>query len=111
MGRGVALAVLIAFPSPAFAFAVTAEQRAACEPDVYRLCASAVPNIGKIIACMKKEKPNLSSACRTVVEAAEQEVATRSLATPESEWCQFSHATQTPAESDWLKWCGPAAQY
>ena len=47
--------------------------------------------------------------CGTTV--AEQQVATRSMATPESVWCQFSHSTQPPGESDWLKWCGPAAQY
>jgi hypothetical protein len=106
--------LVMAFPSTSFAFVVTAEQRAACEPDVYRLCSSDIPNVGKIIVCMKKEKPNLSPACRAVVEAAEAMVATRSVATAEDEWCQFDKVAENPGQQDstqqdWLKWCGPAA--
>jgi hypothetical protein len=106
--------LVMAFPSTSFAFVVTAEQRAACAPDVYRLCSSDIPNVEKIIVCMKKEKPNLSQACRAVVEAAEVMVATRSVATVEDEWCQFNKVAenpgqQDPTQQDWRKWCGPAA--
>jgi hypothetical protein len=48
---------------------VSAEERAACQPDVLRLCASEIPNVGKIIACMKRERKNLSPACSAVVDA------------------------------------------
>ena len=49
------------------AFAVgTAEQRAACTPDVFRLCSSEIPNVTNIIACMKAKKSSLSPACRAV---------------------------------------------
>ena len=44
----------------------TAEQRAACTPDVFRLCMSEIPNVTKIVACLKKEKPKLSPGCRAV---------------------------------------------
>lgn len=106
--------LVMAFPSTSFAFVVTAEQRAACAPDVYRLCSSDIPDVGKIIVCMKKEKPNLSPACRAVVEAAEVAVATRSVATVEDEWCQFDKVAekpgqQDPTQQDWRKWCRPAA--
>jgi hypothetical protein len=106
--------LVMAFPSTSFAFVVTAEQRAACAPDVYRLCSSDIPNVGKIIVCMRREKPNLSPACRAVVEAAEEAVATRSVATSEDEWCQFNtvaenQGQQDPAQQDWRKWCGAAA--
>jgi hypothetical protein len=105
--------LVMAFPSTSFAFVVTAEQRAACAPDVYRLCSSDIPNVGKIIICMKREKPNLSPACRAVVEAAEESFATRSITTLEDEWCQFDKAAeksaqQDPTQQDWRKWCGPA---
>ena len=105
--------LVMAFPSTSFAFVVTAEQRAACAPDVYRLCSSDIPNVGKIIVCMKREKSNLSPACLAVVEAAEVAVATRTIATQEDEWCQFNKAAensgqQDPTQQDWRKWCGPA---
>jgi hypothetical protein len=47
----------------------TSEQRAACTPDVFRLCSSEIPNVDHIIACLKKEKPRLSEGCRAAVEA------------------------------------------
>ena len=48
---------------------VTAEERAACMPDVFRLCSSAVPNVKGVIACMKRERPRLSPACAQVFDA------------------------------------------
>ena len=106
--------LVMAFPSASYAFVVTAEQRAACAPDVYRLCSSDIPNVGKIIVCMRREKSNLSPACRAVVEAAEAMVATRSVATGEDDWCKFDKLAenpgqQDPTQQDWRKWCGPAA--
>lgn len=44
----------------------TAEQRAACTPDAFRLCSSEIPNVSKIIACMQKNNAQLSPACRAV---------------------------------------------
>ncbi len=46
----------------------TAEQRAACTPDVFRLCASHIPSVSAITACMRKEKPNLSAGCKAVFD-------------------------------------------
>jgi hypothetical protein len=45
----------------------TAAERAACEPDVYRLCAAEIPDENKIIACLKKNKAKLSKACHKVM--------------------------------------------
>jgi hypothetical protein len=51
-------------------FAVgTAEQRAACTPDVFRLCSSEIPNIPRIVACLKQQKPNLSKPCQAVMNS------------------------------------------
>ncbi|ACL55497.1 hypothetical protein [Methylobacterium nodulans] len=60
-----AVTLLLAAP-PAFSQG-TAEQRAACTPDVWRLCASAIPNVGAITSCLRRESANLSPACRTVM--------------------------------------------
>lgn len=52
--------------STAHALQATAQQRAACTPDVFRLCSGEIPNVGKIITCMQKNRANLSPACRAV---------------------------------------------
>ena len=58
--------VLAANSTPSLAEQGTAEQRAACTGDVFRLCGSEIPNVDKIVACMKKQKNNLSTPCRAV---------------------------------------------
>lgn len=52
------------------AFEVTAEQRAACMPDAFRLCSSAIPDVGRIVACMEAKKASLSPPCRAVFQTA-----------------------------------------
>jgi hypothetical protein len=65
----VALAVaLVTFSNASFAVG-TAEQRAACTPDVFRLCSSEIPNIPRIVACLKQQKPNLSKPCQAVMNS------------------------------------------
>ncbi len=86
----------------------TDEQRMACTPDVFRLCSSEIPNVDRIVACLRKEKPHLSAGCQAVFNAPEH--ATRSLVTPVSEWCTFSNRPQAPGQENWLKWCGSAAR-
>jgi hypothetical protein len=44
----------------------TPEQRRACTPDVYRLCAGEIPNVRAITACLRRQKSSLSSACAAV---------------------------------------------
>ena len=62
---GVALTVI----STVSAFALgTPEQRRACTPDVYRLCAGEIPNVRAITACLMRQKGNLSPACRAAME-------------------------------------------
>lgn len=50
------------------AYQGTPEQRRACTPDVYRLCAGEIPSVPKITACLRRNKANLSEACRAVFE-------------------------------------------
>ena len=49
-----------------FAFSSEAQQQ--CTGDAFRLCSSEIPNIPKITACMVKNRANLSSGCRTVMD-------------------------------------------
>ncbi len=61
-------ASLVTFAGESSAQVATAEQRAACTPDAFRLCASEIPNIPAITACMRKNKSSLSSACKAVFD-------------------------------------------
>ena len=49
-------------------FAFSAEAQQQCTGDAFRLCSSEIPNIPKITACMIKQRANLSSGCRTVLD-------------------------------------------
>lgn len=44
----------------------TADEQAACTPDVFRLCADQIPSETRIVACLKQKKARLSPACRKV---------------------------------------------
>ena len=46
----------------------TPEQKRACTPDVYRLCAGEIPNVRAITSCLRRQKASLSDACRAVFE-------------------------------------------
>ena len=49
-------------------FAFSAEAQQMCTGDAFRLCSSEIPNIPKITACMIKQRANLSTGCRTVMD-------------------------------------------
>ena len=99
--------VLMAASSSAFAQGTSA-QRAACTPDVFRLCFSEIPNVNGIVACLKAKKPQLSGECRIVMNGADKTVATastRSIANaPEPDWCRFDPDIST-TDAVWKGWC------
>jgi len=69
--KAIALAALasatFALVGPASAeYRGSAEAQEACTPDVFRLCGEYIPDAGQIAACLARQKPNLSPACRTV---------------------------------------------
>ena len=45
--------------------------REACTPDVMRLCNDYVPDIPQIVACLRRERANLSPACGEIFAAEE----------------------------------------
>jgi hypothetical protein len=57
----------IAVPTASVALG-TAPERAACTPDVFRLCSSEIPDVDRIIACMKANKASLSAPCKLVFD-------------------------------------------
>jgi hypothetical protein len=56
----------------------TAEQRAACAPDAFRLCSGSIPDPTRVEHCLRQNKSDLSDACRSVFEPGAGPVATRS---------------------------------
>ncbi|MEE7494296.1 hypothetical protein ACU4GR_20810 [Methylobacterium oryzae CBMB20] len=54
------------------ALAETGADRAACTPDVMRLCAAQIPNAGAITLCLREKRVSLSGACRMVVDRSER---------------------------------------
>jgi hypothetical protein len=63
-----ALALTLFTTGAALADLATPEQKRACTPDVYRLCAGEIPNVRAITACLRRQKASLSEACRAVFE-------------------------------------------
>ena len=49
--------------SSAPANAYTAADAKACMPDAFRLCAKAIPNEGKVAACLQAKQSQLSADC------------------------------------------------
>jgi hypothetical protein len=64
----VALIVLTLGVGEALAQATTAQQEA-CRPDVFRLCGSDIPDVGRIVACLRGNESRLSAACHQVMFA------------------------------------------
>jgi hypothetical protein len=67
-GLMLAFAVSVAGLSPTSSFAFSAEAQQMCTGDAFRLCASEIPNIPAITACMVKQRANLSAGCRAVMD-------------------------------------------
>jgi hypothetical protein len=44
----------------------TWEQQRACTPDVWRLCGAQIPDVDRIVACLRRNTPQLSERCRAV---------------------------------------------
>jgi hypothetical protein len=63
-----ALALTLFTTGSALADLATPEQKKACTPDVYRLCAGEIPNVRAITSCLRRQRVSLSDACRAVFE-------------------------------------------
>jgi hypothetical protein len=65
LAAGILVSVL-GGPSANAQYRGTPEMQQACTPDVMRLCNAEIPDVGRITACMKRNRMNLSPACGTV---------------------------------------------
>jgi hypothetical protein len=61
----------IAVQTPAFSdeYRGTLEQQMACTPDVFRLCGAAMPDVNRIVTCLRQNTPQLSGPCRAVFDS------------------------------------------
>jgi hypothetical protein len=57
---------LLVLPTQSYAF--SPEAQTMCTGDALRLCSSEIPDIPRITACMMKQRMNLSSGCRAVMD-------------------------------------------
>jgi len=48
------------------------EVRAACQTDVQKLCAGVQPGGGRIVACLKEHKDEVSDSCKQAIAKAKQ---------------------------------------
>jgi hypothetical protein len=67
LGAALSVALSIMGQNGAFAQQGTPEQQAACQPDVMRLCGQFIPDVDRIVACLKTNEPNLNPACHDVM--------------------------------------------
>ena len=44
-------------------------ERQACTPDAMRLCGDVIPDVPKVVACMRAKRAQLSQACRVAIAA------------------------------------------
>jgi hypothetical protein len=70
LGFAIVMGCGITLQSTAFSqeYRGTWEQQMACTPDVWRLCGAQVPDVDRIVACLRRNTPQLSDRCRAVFE-------------------------------------------
>jgi hypothetical protein len=68
LSLGIPIAFGIAYQTPAFSeeYRGTLEQQMACTPDVFRLCGAEIPDVNRIVACLRQNTPQLSGPCHAV---------------------------------------------
>jgi hypothetical protein len=61
----------VAFQAPACSeeYRGTIAQQLACTPDVLRFCGEQMPDVNRIVACLRQNTPLLSGSCRAVFES------------------------------------------
>jgi hypothetical protein len=71
LNLAIAVAGCIAMQVPALAeeYRGTFEQQLACTPDVWRLCGDQIPDVNRIVGCLRQNTPQLSGPCRAVFES------------------------------------------
>ncbi|NEU98831.1 hypothetical protein [Bradyrhizobium uaiense] len=63
-----AVAATVSLLSSTGSFAFSAEAQQMCSGDAFRLCSAEIPNIPRITACMVRNRSQLTSGCRVVLD-------------------------------------------
>jgi hypothetical protein len=106
LGLAIAIGGGIAAAAPASSeeYRGTWEQQMACTPDVWRLCSDQVPDVSRIVACLRQNTPQLSNNCRAVFESnasAQQQPATpRVPQQPRARAAQPQPVQPSPSDDD-----------
>lgn len=58
-----------ALPARSEEYRGTWEQQMACTPDVMRLCSDRIPDVTRIVACLRENTASLGNSCRAVFES------------------------------------------
>jgi len=89
------MAALLAAPLPALAQG-TAQQRAACRPDVAKFCKGKGEDPGVLLTCLESNKDKISDKCRKVIADNDD----KTPATPTSAQKKDDKPAETPAATD-----------
>jgi hypothetical protein len=71
LGLALSIGWGMAIQNPAFSeeYRGTVEQQVACTPDVFRLCGEQIPDVNRIVACLRQNTSQLSGRCRAVFDS------------------------------------------
>jgi hypothetical protein len=68
IGLTLGLVVSMSTVATSSGFAYSARAQQMCTGDAFRLCSSEIPNVARIVACMRRNRANLSHGCRAVMD-------------------------------------------
>ena len=63
----IGISASVSLTAPVRALEVTSEQRQLCMGDAFRLCGSEIPDVDRVLGCMRAKKALVSSPCRAVL--------------------------------------------
>lgn len=69
LGLATMIGIVAASPAWSEEYRGTWEQQMACTPDVMRLCSDRIPDVTRIVACLRENTPSLGNSCRAVFES------------------------------------------
>ena len=77
----------------------TWEQRMACTPDVWRLCSGQIPDVNRIVTCLRQNTPQLSNSCRAVFDSQASAQPQPAARVPQQQTAPGARAPQPPPQA------------
>jgi hypothetical protein len=69
VAMSIACGLVVQTPASSEEYRGTFEQQMACTPDVFRLCGDQIPDVNRIVSCLRQNTPQLSGPCRAVFDS------------------------------------------